>query len=84
MRAMGKYGTDEDAITAVLMKIHGAADLCRVHNAFGVRPYLKILGVSAEDFVDKYYSDNLTLKEWLSEELSNKEFAPWKSLYEQM
>lgn len=84
MRAMDRYGTDEDAITAVLMKIHGAADLAKIHNAFGVQPYDAVMGVKPPSWLGRYFAENLTLAEWLSEELSDKDFAPWKHLYEQL
>lgn len=84
MRAMDRYGTDETAITAVLMKINGAADLAKVHNAFGVQPYDAIAGVKPPSALGRFFAENLNLAEWLSEELSENEFAPWRALYQQM
>lgn len=84
LRAMDRYGTDEDAITAVLMKIHGAADLAKVHNAFGLQPYDAVMGIKPPTWLGRLVAESLTLQQWLSEELSDEEFAPWKSLYEQM
>lgn len=84
LRAMDRYGTDEDAITAVLMKINGAADLAKVHNAFGLQPYDAVMGIKPPTLLGRKLAESLTLQQWLSEELSDKEFAPWKLLYEQM
>lgn len=84
LTAMDRYGTDEDAITAVLMKIKGASDLAMVHNAFGVQPYDALMGVKPPTWLGRTFAENLTLLEWLSEELSADDFAPWRVLYDQV
>lgn len=84
LTAMDRYGTDEDAITAVLMKINGASDLAMVHNAFGLQPYDAVMGIKPPTWLGRTFAENLTLQQWLSEELNDKEFAPWSVLYDQI
>lgn len=76
--AMRISGTDEEAIFAILKNL-STADYNKIYNAFGLRSYLPFLGESPF-FVFKWGAKELSLTQWLVEELSSAEFAKLKKL----
>lgn len=75
--AMESFGTDEETIHIVRSKLTRAQDLRSVYNEFGVRDY----GYYGSPWWGSA-STPTDLVGWLGNELSGKDFAVWRQMFE--
>lgn len=73
---MSNFGTDTEELFGLVSGLNGA-DLVKVYNAFGFRPYNSAMGVSSGIL----FGEKKSLFEWFRNELSKKDLERMKEIF---